>query len=114
MASVVGVCNGMTAGMGACGVAECDAGGVGSVVAVVGDMLFSPPSSGDDLPSGVTTSAPATLARSVESSPITATEGRKRGVLLHRTPLPRRRFDECGEEDPPIAASKEEEGARGE
>ena len=52
------------AGVGVCGVAECDAGGVRSVISVVGGALFSSPSSGDDdIPSGVATSAPATLAR---------------------------------------------------
>ena len=51
------------AGVYVCGVVECDAGDVGSVISVVGGALFSSPSSGDDLPSGVATSAPATLAR---------------------------------------------------
>ena len=46
----VDACDGMIAGVGACGVAECDAGGVGSVV---DGVLFSPPSSGENLPSDV-------------------------------------------------------------
>ena len=52
-------------GAGVCvyGVAECNAGDVGSVISVVGGVLFSSPSSGDDLPSGVATSAPVTLAQ---------------------------------------------------
>ena len=71
------------AGVGVCGITGCNAGGVESVISVVGSALFSSPSSRDDLPSGVSTPAPATLARSVAPSPITATEGRKRRVLLH-------------------------------
>ena len=46
----VDACDGMIAGVGACGVAECNAGGIWSAVDVV---LFYPPSSGDNLPSGV-------------------------------------------------------------
>ena len=102
------------AGVCVCSVPECNAGGVGSVISVVGGALFSSLISGDYLPSGVATPAPVTLARFVASSHITATEGRKRRVLLHQTSLPGRWFIKFGEEDPPVAASKEEEGAQGE
>ena len=101
------------AGVDVEGVAECNVGGMTSVISLVGGTLFSFLSSGDNLLSGVATSAHATLACSVASSPIIATEGRKRRVLRHQMPLPRRRSNKCREEDPPVAASKEEEDARG-
>jgi hypothetical protein len=71
------------------------------------------------LPQDLGTTSPLALQhqlmqRSLDSldlPPITAPEGRTRRVLPHQTPLGRRRFDSCKEEDPSVAASKEEEGA---
>ena len=104
---------GTGAGVGVCGVVECDTAGVGHVVAVVGSTIFLSLSSGDFFPSRVTYITCDVSSRDV---------GSLRHAFLHchdrrrkkegfpvTTAITKETEGKQEDEDPPIAASKEEE-----